>query len=49
MNEDGWDNITELDKLKGFHGVVDTFERHPREWKEWYTHTEPETLPLLGS
>lgn len=27
-----WDNITELDKLPGFHGVTDSFEQFPKEW-----------------
>lgn len=48
MNEEGWDNITELDKVGGFHGVIDSFEQYARDWHTWYTHTEPETLPLIG-
>lgn len=48
MSETAWDNITELDKLRGFHGVVKSFEQYPRDWKEWYSSTEPESLPLVG-
>ncbi|XP_030749874.1 dynein heavy chain 2, axonemal [Sitophilus oryzae] len=48
LNEVAWDNITELDKLQGFHGVVDSFEQYSRDWYNWYTHTEPETLPLIA-
>lgn len=48
MSEDAWDNITELDKLTGFHGLIGTFEQFTRDWHVWYIHTEPETLPLLG-
>ncbi|XP_060528447.1 dynein axonemal heavy chain 2 isoform X3 [Cylas formicarius] len=48
LNELAWDNVTELDKLQGFHGVIDSFEQYPRDWYNWYTHTEPETLPLIG-
>lgn len=48
LNEEGWDNITELDKVTGFHGVVDSFEQYMRDWHAWYTHPEPETLPLIG-
>ncbi|CAG9772859.1 unnamed protein product [Ceutorhynchus assimilis] len=48
LNEIAWDNITELDKLGGFHGVTDSFEQYSRDWYNWYTHTEPETLPLIG-
>nr|XP_015838947.1 PREDICTED: dynein heavy chain 2, axonemal [Tribolium castaneum] len=48
LSDEGWDNITELDKIAGFHGIIDTFEQYPREWHAWYTHTEPETLPLIA-
>ncbi|XP_075210256.1 dynein heavy chain 2, axonemal kl-2 [Lycorma delicatula] len=48
LNETCWDNITELDKLGGFHGVVSSFEQYTRDWKEWYSATEPESLPLIG-
>ncbi|CAK1600591.1 unnamed protein product [Parnassius mnemosyne] len=43
-----WDNITELDKLGGFHGLIDSFETLSKEWREWYVHPEPETQPLIG-
>ena len=43
-----WDDVTELDKLPGFAGVVETVEKFAKEWKEWYTTTEPEKLPLVG-
>ncbi|KAJ4429792.1 Dynein heavy chain 2, axonemal [Periplaneta americana] len=43
-----WDNITELDKLAGFHGVITSFEQYPRDWHIWYTNKEPENLPLIG-
>ncbi|KAJ8920059.1 hypothetical protein NQ315_011713 [Exocentrus adspersus] len=48
LSETAWDNITELDTLPGFHGVTDSFEQYSREWHQWYIHTEPETLPLIG-
>ncbi|XP_044753245.1 dynein axonemal heavy chain 2 [Coccinella septempunctata] len=48
MPDDVWDNITELDKIGGFHGVIDTFEQYTRDWHQWYTNTEPEALPLIG-
>ncbi|KAB0795300.1 hypothetical protein PPYR_12139 [Photinus pyralis] len=47
LNGEGWDNVTELDKLPGFHGVVGCFEQFTRDWRDWYIHTEPETLPLI--
>ncbi|KAM3963696.1 LOW QUALITY PROTEIN: dynein heavy chain 2, axonemal kl-2 [Aphomia sociella] len=48
MPDECWDNITELDKLPGFHGITDTFEIFNKEWKEWYLHPEPEHQPLIG-
>ncbi|XP_052739543.1 dynein axonemal heavy chain 2 [Bicyclus anynana] len=48
LPEDCWDNITELDKLPGFHGITDAFETFSKEWKEWYLHPEPESQPLIG-
>lgn len=30
-----WDNITELDKLPGFHGLISSFEQYPRDWHNW--------------
>lgn len=48
LSEQGWDNITELDKLGGFHGVADTFEQYTKDWHVWYIDTEPENLPLVG-
>lgn len=35
MSDETWDNISELDKLPGFHGVAESFEQFPREWHNW--------------
>ncbi|KPJ06858.1 Dynein heavy chain 2, axonemal [Papilio machaon] len=43
-----WDNITELDKIAGFHGIIDSFETMSKEWRDWYLTPEPETQPLIG-
>nr|XP_039250408.1 dynein heavy chain 2, axonemal-like [Styela clava] len=43
-----WDNITELDKLTNFHGIMSSFEQHPRDWHTWFTSAEPENAPLPG-
>lgn len=43
-----WDDVTEMDKLPGFHGVTDSIEKTPKDWREWYTTTEPEQIPLVG-
>nr|XP_034179953.1 dynein heavy chain 2, axonemal [Osmia lignaria] len=48
MPDESWDNVTELDKLPGFHGIVSSFEQFPRDWNNWYIHTEPESIPLIG-
>ncbi|XP_067880132.1 dynein axonemal heavy chain 2-like [Heterodontus francisci] len=41
-----WDNITELDKLTNFHGIMNSFEQYPKDWHAWYTNAEPETAVL---
>uniref|UniRef100_H2ZI86 Dynein axonemal heavy chain 2 n=1 Tax=Ciona savignyi TaxID=51511 RepID=H2ZI86_CIOSA len=43
-----WDNITELDKLTNFHGIMTSFEQYPRDWNVWFTSPEPETAALPG-
>lgn len=48
LNESSWDNVTELDKLPNFHGIVTSFEQYPRDWNIWYTSSEPENTPLPG-
>ncbi|XP_037870398.1 dynein axonemal heavy chain 2 isoform X3 [Bombyx mori] len=48
MPDECWDNVTELDKLPGFHGVVDAFETFSKDWRDWYLHPEPESQPLIG-
>uniref|UniRef100_F6YZ23 Dynein axonemal heavy chain 2 n=1 Tax=Monodelphis domestica TaxID=13616 RepID=F6YZ23_MONDO len=41
-----WDNITELDKLANFHGLMNSFEQYPRDWNLWYTNSSPEKAML---
>ncbi|XP_017886409.1 dynein heavy chain 2, axonemal [Ceratina calcarata] len=48
LPDETWDNITELDKLPGFHGIVSSFEQFPRDWHNWYVNTEPENAPLVA-
>uniref|UniRef100_A0A2K6FUH7 Dynein axonemal heavy chain 2 n=1 Tax=Propithecus coquereli TaxID=379532 RepID=A0A2K6FUH7_PROCO len=43
-----WDNITELDKLTNFHGLMNSFEQYPRDWHLWYTNAAPEKGMLPG-
>lgn len=49
LNDEGWDNITELDKIKGFHGVIDSFEQYPKDWQQWYIDPQPEDQDLIGN
>uniref|UniRef100_W5N7B2 Dynein axonemal heavy chain 2 n=1 Tax=Lepisosteus oculatus TaxID=7918 RepID=W5N7B2_LEPOC len=46
LSDSNWDNITELDKLTNFHGIMNSFEQNPRDWHLWYTSATPETAPL---
>ncbi|XP_063712783.1 dynein axonemal heavy chain 2-like isoform X4 [Symsagittifera roscoffensis] len=48
LTDSNWDNITELDKLANFHGVITSFEQYPRDWSIWYTSAEPEKAVLPG-
>jgi len=48
LPEPSWDNISELDKLTNFHGIVMSFEQYSRDWNIWYTSAEPETSVLPG-
>ena len=49
LPENSWDNITELDKLANFHGIVTSFEQYPRDWNIWFTSPEPEVTPFPGN
>ncbi|CAK9795260.1 Dynein axonemal heavy chain 2 [Anthophora plagiata] len=48
LPDETWDNLTELDKLAGFHGIISSFEQFPRDWQNWYISTEPESMPLVA-
>ncbi|KAK2862756.1 hypothetical protein Q5P01_002289 [Channa striata] len=48
LADSSWDNITELDKLPNFHGIMASFEQYPREWNLWFTSAEPELATLPG-
>lgn len=39
LPDECWDNITELDKLAGFHGIIASFEQNPRNWHNWYRNS----------
>ncbi|CAN9505279.1 unnamed protein product [Ophioblennius macclurei] len=46
LAENSWDNITELDKLPNFRGIITSFEQFSRDWQLWFTNTEPEKAIL---
>ncbi|XP_053341025.1 dynein axonemal heavy chain 2 [Clarias gariepinus] len=48
LADSNWDNITELDKITNFHGIMASFEQYPRDWNLWYTSSEPENTRLPG-
>lgn len=43
-----WDNITELENVPHFQGVVQSFEQYLGAWEAWYRSTEPEISELPG-
>ncbi|OAF69166.1 Axonemal beta dynein heavy chain 2 [Intoshia linei] len=48
LPDSSWDNISELDKLPNFHGIISSFEQYARDWHIWFTSSSPETTPLPG-
>uniref|UniRef100_A0A182M2Z6 Dynein heavy chain tail domain-containing protein n=1 Tax=Anopheles culicifacies TaxID=139723 RepID=A0A182M2Z6_9DIPT len=44
-----WDQLTDLDRLPGFHGIMESFAELPDEWKQWYLSSLPEVSPLPGN
>ncbi|XP_062240587.1 dynein axonemal heavy chain 2 [Platichthys flesus] len=48
LADSSWDNITELDKLPSFNGIMGSFEQYPRDWNIWFTSAEPENATLPG-
>ncbi|KAM9855172.1 dynein axonemal heavy chain 2-like [Aulostomus maculatus] len=46
--DSSWDNITELNKLPNFRGIMASFDEYPRDWKLWFTSAEPERATLPG-
>lgn len=48
LPEPAWDNITELDKLANFHGIITSFEQYMRDWNLWYMSNDPENVLLPG-
>ncbi|KAL7723935.1 hypothetical protein ACLKA6_007309 [Drosophila palustris] len=48
ISEQNWDNITELDKVPGFHGIIDSFETNFKSWNAWYATTFPEQEDLVA-
>ena len=48
LPDTSWDNITELEKLANFHGIITSFEQYPRDWNLWFTAGEPENTALPG-
>eukprot|EP00736_Rhodelphis_marinus_P013382 Rmarinus@m.14828 len=48
ISEKSWDNLTELDKLPAFRGVVSSIEQYQRDWLLWFRSPSPETAELPG-
>eukprot|EP00798_Chlamydomonas_sp_ICE-L_P021926 gene21926-28972_t len=46
ISEEAWDNVTELEHLPNYKGVVNSFEQNIGEWERWYRQNEPETAEL---
>ncbi|KAJ3056563.1 Dynein heavy chain 2, axonemal [Rhizophlyctis rosea] len=48
ITDAAWDNITELETIPAFSGLISSIEQSERDWKNWFMSSEPEELPLPG-
>lgn len=48
INDQQWDAICDLDKMKNFGGIIGAFTHNGKEWKRWYMSATPELDPLPG-
>lgn len=48
ITAEAWDNITELENLPHFAGIVQSFDQYLAAWEAWYRSTEPENSELPG-
>jgi dynein heavy chain len=48
LDVNGWDNVSELDKLPNFSGLVDGFVNQSDEWCNWFMNGKPEVASLPG-
>ncbi|KAJ1562004.1 Dynein heavy chain 2, axonemal, partial [Cladochytrium tenue] len=48
LSDAAWDNVTELDAIPAFAGLVRSIEQGEREWRAWLTGSEPEAAMLPG-
>lgn len=46
MPDDVWESTVELDKLAAFAGISNALEQNEKDWKNWYSASEPESAPL---
>jgi dynein heavy chain, axonemal len=46
ITDEAWDNLTELDAVTEFSGLVSSIEQSEREWKTWFLSGEPDELSL---
>lgn len=45
---DSWENLTQLNKLPAFKGIVESIIQFPEDWQEWYFSTDPEEAIFPG-
>jgi len=48
LDDQLWDNITELEKHENFHGIISSFDSVGKDWKKWFKSDEPERAALPG-
>jgi dynein heavy chain len=48
ITDDAWDNLTELEGVTDFSGIVSSIEQSEKEWKLWFLTGEPEESTIPG-
>ncbi|BFI30788.1 dynein axonemal heavy chain [Marchantia polymorpha subsp. ruderalis] len=48
INEEIWDNLTEITKIPPFENLLDSLKGDQVKWMDWYKNPEPEEIELPG-
>jgi len=46
ITAEAWDNVTQLETVEAFKGILNSFDTSTNDWEKWFRQTEPESAPL---